>query len=270
MIVDGRAIAADILASVKTEAASRGRVLVVRAVTVAPTGPTQSYLRIKSARAEDAGMQLEVVELPANAQTEEVIAAVRAPGADAVIVQMPLPELVNAQFVMDEIPLEQDADVLSTLAYEYFIYGHEGAVIPPVTAAVKEVLDRSKVDVVGKRVVVVGAGKLVGQPTAAWLERMGADVSVVTRSSGDHSLLPHADIIITGAGAPGIITPDQIKDGVVLIDAGTTESSGAIVGDIHPSCAEKASVFTPVPGGIGPISVACLFQNVAKLTRYNN
>jgi methylenetetrahydrofolate dehydrogenase (NADP+) / methenyltetrahydrofolate cyclohydrolase len=265
MIIDGRAIAADILASAKSSVASLGRELVVRAVVMQPNAATHSYLRIKGARAEDAGMRLEIVLVPDNATTEEVMDAVATPGSDAVIVQLPLPESVTASLIIDEIPLSKDADVLSKIAYENFAYRKEGALLPPVVAAIKEVLSRNSVEIAGKRAVILGSGKLVGQPAAAWLEEMGADILVLTRQSESLAELAHADIVILGAGSPHLVKPEMLKKGVVLIDAGTSESAGAIVGDADPACADVASLFTPVPGGMGPIAVACLFQNAALL-----
>ena len=105
----------------------------------------------------------------------------------------------------------------------------------------------------------------MGQPAAVWFEEMGADIVVLTRQSESLAELAHADIAILGAGSPHLVKPDMLKEGVVLIDAGTSESNGAIAGDADPSCAGVARVFTPVPGGMGPIAVACLFQNVAEL-----
>ena len=113
--------------------------------------------------------------------------------------------------------------------------------------------------------MIVGNGKLVGQPAAVWFEEMGANIDVLTRESKSLEELQNADIVILGAGSPHLVKPEMLKQGVVLIDAGTSESNGAIVGDADPRCAEVASVFTPVPGGMGPIAVACLFQNVAEL-----
>lgn len=272
MIIDGRAISADILAKVKDDiaAAVGGRDVIVRAIVMSPTPATESYLRTKAARAADAGMRLDIVRLPDDATTEDVLNAVRGIGlleVDALIVQLPLPDTINTSLVLDEIPLEKDADVLSRAAYEHFVSRNEGALLPPVVGAIKEVLERSNVSIAGKRAAIVGSGRLVGQPAQVWLQAEGADVTVVTRQSGDMSELANADIIISGAGSPHLITPDQIKDGVVLIDAGTSESNGAITGDADPTCAEKASVFTPVPGGMGPIAVACLFQNAARLVQ---
>jgi methylenetetrahydrofolate dehydrogenase (NADP+)/methenyltetrahydrofolate cyclohydrolase len=259
MIVDGKQIATEILNTTKEKVASLGRVAVVRAITVSPNAATESYLRIKSARAADAGMNLEVVKLPDIATTEEVVASVVASGADAVIVQLPLPKGVDTQTVLEAIPAEKDADVLSHAARTAL------TVLPPVADAVREILTRAGVDPRGKNVVVVGKGWLVGDPVAAWLTKSGARVSVMTKESSDFSILKSADIVVSGAGVPHLIKPEMLRQGVVLIDAGTSESDGALAGDADPACAEVASVFTPVPGGVGPIAVACLFRNVLRL-----
>jgi methylenetetrahydrofolate dehydrogenase (NADP+)/methenyltetrahydrofolate cyclohydrolase len=267
MIIDGRAISADILAKVKSDiaGANLGREVIVRAIVMQPTPATESYLRVKAARAADAGMRMEIVRVPDDGVTEDVLQAIHAAGADAIIVQLPLPATINSNLVLDEIPFSQDADVLSKEAYEHFAHRNEGALVPPVVGAIKEVLSRSNIAIKGKRAVIVGSGRLVGLPAQVWLEAEGADVVVLTRQSGEFAKLAHADIIVSGAGSPHLITPDQIKEGVVLIDAGTSESNGSIAGDADPACAGKASIFTPVPGGMGPIVVACLFQNVAQL-----
>jgi methylenetetrahydrofolate dehydrogenase (NADP+)/methenyltetrahydrofolate cyclohydrolase len=265
MIIDGRAIAADILEHVKERLAAIDREIVVRAVVVQPSAVTESYLRTKTKQAEKAGMRMEIVRLDVAATTEEVVAAVEAQGADAVIVQLPLPEDLDAVQILDAIPLTQDADVLSHAAFERFAAGEPDALLPPVTSALREVLILSGQSPSEKSAVVIGSGKLVGQPAALWLTHAGAVVSVIDLDGGDWSLLQEADIVVLGAGSAGLLKPEHIKDGVVILDGGTSESNGSLVGDADPVCAEKSSVFTPVPGGIGPISVACLFQNVAEL-----
>lgn len=210
-------------------------------------------------------MQLELIRLKEGSTTEDIMRAILLPGADAVIVQLPLPESIDTSQVLDSIPLAQDADVLSRSAHERFESGDADALLPPVVGAVKEILERAHVEPTGKRAVVIGNGWLVGEPCAAWLHAKGAEVHVVTLESGDLSFLKEAEIIVSGAGSPGLIKPEHLTPGVVLIDAGTSESGGAIVGDADASCAEIASVFTPVPGGVGPIAVACLFKNAAEL-----
>ncbi len=259
MIIDGRQIASEILAATRTRVAAFGRMPVVRAITVAPNAATESYLRIKAAQAEAAGMTLEVVRLPEIATDEDIIQAIHASGADAVIVQLPLPSSFNTKKILDAIPQEKDADVLSRAA-------RAGTLLPPVAAAVKEILEHAHIKVENKNAVVVGKGWLVGDPVAAWLTHMGARVKVLTRESGDlTNAFKNADIVISGAGVAYLIKPNMLKQSVALIDAGTSESDGALAGDADPACAEVASVFTPVPGGVGPIAVACLFSNVADL-----
>ena len=273
MIIDGRAMAAEIVAATRESIRSLNRELVVRAVVASPTAATESYLRTKSTQAHEAGMHMEIVRVPENATDQEVMDKIMEAGADSVLVQLPLPQTFNQRLILDEIPLAKDADVLSAAAYEKFVYREESSLLPPVTAAIKEVLMRSysessddwTKDIAGKRAVVLGSGRLVGQPAAVWLEEMGADVVVLTKNSGGLEEMLQADILVLGAGSPHLVRPNMIKEGVVLIDAGTSESNGAIAGDADPSCAEKARIFTPVPGGMGPIAVACLFQNVALL-----
>lgn len=264
MIVDGRALAGEILKETKERVALLERVPVVRAVTCAPSAATLSYLRIKGLRAEDAGMTLDVVHMPEEASEEELIEAIHAPGADAIIVQLPLPDGIDTSRVVNAISQDKDADVLSDAAYHAFLEDDD-ALLPPVVAAVETILEQHYVDVMGARAVVVGQGKLVGLPVAAWLMRNGAQVATLTRESASLEPLLEAEIVVSGAGAPHLITPEHIKEGVVLIDAGTSESDGQMVGDIDPSCAAKAAVITPVPGGVGPIAVACLFRNVVLL-----
>jgi methylenetetrahydrofolate dehydrogenase (NADP+)/methenyltetrahydrofolate cyclohydrolase len=265
MIVDGRAIAADILEETKARAAKLGRVPLVRAITANPSPATLSYLKIKAAKAADAGMRLEVVTLPDGAPYAAYEEALRSPGADAIIVQLPLPEGIDSESLVNSIPLTLDADVLSLYATSAFMNQERGAVLPPVVAAIAEVFSRTSTAVTGRRAVVVGQGKLVGKPAAVWLNQQGADVIVITKESIDRSAIAQADILVLGTGSPGIVGPNDCKDGVVLIDAGTSEQGGQMVGDADPACAQKAAVFTPVPGGMGPIAVACLFRNVVIL-----
>ena len=264
MIADGRKIASDILAEVKECVGSMSPI--VRAITVQPSPATESYLRIKMQRAEEGGMQLEVVKLPDDADEDAIIAAIAAPGADAVIVQLPIPEALDVQKILNAIPLSKDADVLSDAAYARFESGEEGALVPPVAAGVLEILSRTGVDVAGKKTVVVGRGQLVGKPCAIALSRLGAEVTTVNRETKNpEELYKAADIIVSGVGKSYLVTPDVIREGVVLIDAGTSGANGAVSGDIDPACAQIASVFTPVPGGVGPVAVSCLFSNTARL-----
>jgi methylenetetrahydrofolate dehydrogenase (NADP+) / methenyltetrahydrofolate cyclohydrolase len=182
---------------------------------------------------------------------------------DGLIVQLPLPDGIDVNSVISEIPIPKDVDGISSRAGE-----HARIVHAPVALAVQEILATAGIKVAGKRAVVVGTGRLVGMPTAQMLEAQGADVTRYTLSEGTFEDIAYADILVLGAGDPHFIKPEHIKEGVVLIDAGTSESAGMVMGDAHPSCAQKASLFTPVPGGVGPIAVAMIFRNMLDLVEH--
>lgn len=258
MIVDGKAIAEDLY----TELEKR-RALIKRAVqlgiVVAGIDPViESFVGIKMRCAKRLDIDMPRVDLDAGADTEDIIDAVRklAPDVDGLIVQLPLPKNVDVNAALSAIPDDKDVDAISPLAE---------LIEAPVALAVVEILQRSGIDLKGKRAVVVGAGRLVGAPTAKLLKKLGASVSMFTLEEGSIEDLKDADIVVSGAGNPGFIKPEHIKEGVALIDAGTSELSGKVVGDCDPACAEKAAVFTPVPGGVGPVAVAMIFKNLFDL-----
>ncbi|HEX8947230.1 MAG TPA: bifunctional 5,10-methylenetetrahydrofolate dehydrogenase/5,10-methenyltetrahydrofolate cyclohydrolase [Candidatus Paceibacterota bacterium] len=266
MIIDGKKLATDVLARIREEVAELPRAPKLRVVMAGTHPAIESFVRIKERRAQEAGIEFAVQHFPDDVSTDVLVAAVKEGDEDALIVQLPLPAHVDTDAVLAAIPLEKDADVLSPEAYTRFEVNTPGALVPPVVFAVREVLATHAVSLPGTRAVVVGRGRLVGKPVAEWLLHEGAQVEVVTRSSGNlTAALRAADIIVSGAGVPKLITPELIQSGVVLIDAGTSESSGVIVGDIDPACAEKAALLTPVPGGIGPLTVVGLLANTLAL-----
>lgn len=274
MIIDGRALAEEVLARAKTLVQVLPHPPRVLAIVANKTPATKSYLAIKAKRAADAGCMLEELHFDVHtATTEELRIAVLYADADAIIVQLPLPGGIDTKKVCDAIPIEKDADVLSSAARTQFeMKGlRNPSLLPPVVGAVREIFRTQGIEPREKTAVVIGRGFLVGAPVATWLAREGSHVTVLTRTSEDFAAaLRAADIIVSGAGSPHLIKPEMLRQGVVLIDAGTSESGGTIVGDADPSCADKCSLFTPVPGGVGPLAVACLFANVVTLAERKN
>ena len=261
MIVDGNKIAEDMYATLKTRHAHFKRSLNL-GIIVGGTDPViESFVRIKARAAKHLDVQMVRVDLPAEATTEDTIEAVRAlaPQVDGLIVQLPLPKSIDTNAILSEIPHDKDVDAINPVAE------NENLVDSPVALAVVEILKRFGVPIRGKCVVVVGNGRLVGAPAAALLKKLGAEVSKFTLEQGSIEDLKDADIVVLGAGNPGFIKPEHIKEGVALIDAGASESKGKVVGDADPACAKKASLFTPVPGGVGPIAVAMIFRNLFDL-----
>lgn len=255
MIIDGKKIAEELYRQLEVR---RRRIAAARlgAVVVGNDPVIDSFVRIKERAAKRLQVELEREALPATSTTEEVVAAVgrRVGKTDGIIVQLPLPRAVDADIVLAAIPPSHDVDGV----------GERPLVVPPVARAIAQILEEAHVDPAGKRAVVVGAGRLVGVPAAALLREKGASVFVLKK--GDSlSMLKDADIVVSGAGAPGLITPEYLKEGVVLIDAGTSEQGGVLKGDADPACAGVARVFTPVPGGVGPVAVAMIFKNLFDL-----
>jgi methylenetetrahydrofolate dehydrogenase (NADP+)/methenyltetrahydrofolate cyclohydrolase len=176
-------------------------------------------------------------------------------GMVGMVVQLPLPSNINTKMVLDSVPARFDIDGLST-----------GTLFTaPVAGAVEEIFNRKNINPAGKKVLVVGSGKLVGEPVRSLLVSLGADVVMVDNSTDITELTKlskRAYIIVSGTGVPGLIQPNMISNECVLIDAGTSTQNGGVVGDIAYECKEKAKYFARTPGGVGPVTVAVLFKNL--------
>lgn len=262
MIADGRAIAENMY-----EALARRRALFDREVKlgilVCDADPViESFVRIKTRAAARLNIEMVRIDMPTDIDTDTAIQKVKdfSKDVDALIVQLPLPKSLDTNAILAAIPLDKDVDALNPSVKE-----DEHPVFAPVALAVVEILERSNVVIKGARAVVIGAGRLVGAPSAVLLKRLGAQVSMFTLKEGSIDDLKGADIVVCGAGNPGFIKPEHIKEGVAIVDAGASESKGRVVGDADPACAERASVFTPVPGGVGPVAVAMIFRNLFDL-----
>lgn len=268
MIIDGRKIAQEIQEQLRREVAARKSPPVVAIVSVGNDPVMARYLSIKKRFAEAVGVGVRHIQFPDSAKEAAILDAIAANAVSGVgiIVQLPLPKTLNKERIVNAIPAEHDPDMLSSVAFEKFEKGAT-ALLPPVTGAFKEILKRHAISLKGKNVVVAGRGQLVGKPTALWCEQEGATVSIVDDRTDDiATYAKNADIIFSGAGVAGLFKPEMIKNGAVILDAGTSEQGGKIVGDADPSCAEKAALFTPTPGGVGPVTVAVMFRNLVMLT----
>lgn len=263
MIIDGKKISEEVIEALVQERTALPPVLRLGVLMGKEDAASASFVKIKERVADKLRVVVVRELLDANSTTEFALRAMErlSKNCAGVIVQMPLPPQINLSDVLAALPPEKDVDAITEE------YKGRSFVRAPVAEAVSEVFVRANVTARGKRAVVVGAGKLVGAPVAALLKELGADVEVITQNEGSPTSLKTADIVVLGAGDPGFVKPEMLKEGVVLIDAGTSEASGRLVGDAAPECAEVASVFTPVPGGIGPIAVAMIFKNLFILAK---
>jgi len=263
-MIDGKQIAEEIYTDLAPKFTSLGKKVRLGIVVVGANAVIESFVSIKTRAAERLGIEMARVNVPETNNAEKIEEAIDGlvDTCDAVIVQLPLPHGIDTNAMLARVPKEKDVDALNPNVPE-----GERPVHAPVALAVVEILKRSGVDVAGKRTVVIGAGRLVGAPSAWLLKSLGANVSMFTLEEGSIEDLKDADIVVSGAGSPGMIKPEHIKEGVALIDAGTSELNKKITGDADPACAEKASIFTPVPGGVGPVAVAMIFMNLYSLVR---
>lgn len=263
ILVDGKALAANLLMEVADQVETLEVPPHLVVITCAPNFETKKYLDLKQGKARALGIDMTLEELPANSTTNEVQVAVREAVAhsNGVIVQLPLPSAIDTTAVLQAVPTSHDVD-----AFSYA--GEPAAVLPPVVGAIDLIARAHSVSWTGKQVAVFGQGRLVGAPAAAYAEAAGAEVTILTEASTDAAAVALAsDIIILGVGKPNLLTPEMVKEGVVVFDAGASEDGGLLVGDADPAVAEKASLFTPVPGGIGPMTIALLFYNLVELQK---
>jgi methylenetetrahydrofolate dehydrogenase (NADP+) / methenyltetrahydrofolate cyclohydrolase len=262
-IVDGRALALQIKNKIAHEVAGLSSAPTLAIVACDPNFETQKYLELKQGIAKTLGIKIQTGILPSESTTESIIEAVAsaAQDSDGVIVQLPLPTHIDTVRVLASIPNGKDVD-----AFSY--RGEETSILPPVVGAIDYISKQYQLDWQDKQVVIFGSGRLVGAPTLHYAKGKGVRVEVINAKTSNEDIIrltKQADIIVLGVGQQNLLLLDMVKEGVVVFDAGASEDGGVLVGDAHKDVANKASIFTPVPGGIGPLTIAILFSNLLKL-----
>lgn len=270
-LLDGKKLADEILSGLKEEVSKLNKKIKLGIVLVGDNTVSEKYIERKKKIGEGLGVEVRVYKYGADITTkklrEQIGVVCRVPNMGGVIVQLPLPEHINTQGVLDAVLPEKDVDVLGAKALGKFYVG-KSSVMPPTVAGIIKLLEEYKIEVKGKTVAVVGQGRLVGKPATIVFEQMGATVLTINEfTENKEELIKKADIIVSGVGRPGLITKKMVKEGVVVIDAGTTAENGKLVGDVSKDVAEVASYITPVPGGVGPMTVAMLFWNLVELNK---
>jgi len=268
MIVDGRAIAEALKEKLRHELTHRDNLPSLGVVVATSDLATRKFVERKRQFGESIGIKIEIRELSSAATTEELVRIIQALAKvhSGIVVQLPLPADADADAVRNAIPLSHDVDAISDAAVRQFEQG-ELPILPPVVGAISEIVKQYSVVVSNKRVVIIGSGRLVGKPAAVWFRQHDAKVTAIEKTHDVADVIKGADIIVLGAGSPRLLKPHMIKEGAVVFDAGTSEASGKLSGDADVACAEQALLFTPVPGGIGPITVAVIFRNLLALSK---
>jgi methylenetetrahydrofolate dehydrogenase (NADP+)/methenyltetrahydrofolate cyclohydrolase len=299
IILDGRKLNEKVLAGVKREIQNRKLKLKLAVIFVGDNKVSGVYLRKKQEACESAGIGFQVFGFPEDVSESGLKQGIEKiildPSNSGIVIQLPLPfdNLITRSF-LNLIPAERDPDCLNQKSFEAFREG-KNPVLPPVVSAIAKFVKEYRIDLKGKNAVVVGKGRLVGLPASIWLEQQGAKVVVCDSKTEDIAAeTQKADIIVSGAGKSGLITGAMIKRGAVVIDCGTSTEkklasapqSGTTVlqkltfsnkasawqsrtvGDVDfESVFEKADYISPVPGGVGPLAVACLLENLLELKK---
>ena len=296
-ILDGAAIAAAIKQDVKTEVealAAQGIRPGLAAVLVGNVAASEIYVRNKVQSCEEVGIYSDLITPPTTVTTEEMLELIAALNArediDGILVQLPLPAHVDAKRLLDAIAPEKDADGFHPINAGRLQSGRP-ALAPCTPAGVIEILKRSKISIAGKHAVVVGRSDIVGKPAAILLLHENATVTLCHSKTADlGAITRQADILVAAIGRPGFITPEMVKPGGTLIDVGINrlntreefnrffkgnakreaafaKRGSVIVGDIHPAAFEIAGAYTPVPGGVGLLTVAMLMANTVRAAK---
>ena len=285
-IIDGKAIAAQIRQEVASEVlAMKGKGVTpgLAFVLVGEHPASQVYVRMKGKACEEVGFVSRTDRLPAETTEAELLGLLGQLNSDpafhGILVQLPLPDHINEATIIESIAPAKDVDGFHPVNVGKLVVG-ENTLRPCTPAGIQELLIRSGIDPAGKHVVVVGRSNIVGKPIANMLvqKQAGANavVTIVHTGAADlRAYLPQADILIAAVGRPEVIRGEDLKPGVVVIDVGinriddaTTKSGYRIVGDVDFSSASAvASAITPVPGGVGPMTIAMLLRNTLKACR---
>ncbi len=277
--LSGKAVAKAVRADVADRVAKlgeRGKSVGLATILVGDDPASRVYVGSKHKAAEKAGMLSFDYHLPADSSQDDVEGRIRRcnrnPQIDGMILQLPLPDGLDGHAAVEHIDPDKDADGLHPHSLGKLVLSQDGPV-PATPQGIMEILDFYDVETAGKVAVVIGRSFLVGRPMALLLGAKGTDATVVlahSRTRDLPDLARTADILIAAVGRPGMVTGDWVKPGATVVDVGINRVDGSVVGDVdHESVAEVAGGLTPVPGGVGPMTVACLLRNtVAAAERF--
>jgi methylenetetrahydrofolate dehydrogenase (NADP+)/methenyltetrahydrofolate cyclohydrolase len=270
-ILDGKALAASIkrdLATRTTALKAKGMTPGLGTVLVGDDAGSHSYVAGKHRDCHEVGINSIRVDLPASATQADVLAAIKdlnaAPECTGYIVQLPLPNGINTQIILDAIDPAKDADGLHPFNLGRLVAGYE-APLPCTPRGIVELINHYKIPLSGAEVVVIGRGLTVGRPLGLLLTRKQENATVTLTHTGTKDLAAHtkrADIVIAAIGKAHFLTAEMIKPGATVLDVGISRTGAGLLGDVDPGVMNVASFVAPMPGGVGPMTRAMLLTNV--------
>jgi|SRR5579884_3858604 len=270
-LIKGKPIADRIRAEVAEQVREIGHIGLVT-VLVGDDPASEVYIRLKHKAAVEAGIDATDLRLSADTSEVELLEKVEEldsdQDVDAILVQLPLPKQIDEARIIRALAPAKDVDGFHPFNAGQLYLGRP-TLVPATPLGVMAMLAEHRIDLDGARAVVIGRSDIVGKPMAHLLMQANATVTIChshTKDLARHTL--DADVLVAAVGVPAMVSPDMVKTGSVVVDVGINRTDAGIVGDVDPGAAEIAAYLTPVPGGVGPMTIACLLQNAVRCARY--
>lgn len=272
--IDGKAFSQTVLEKIKGEHSQLkekyGKPAGLAVVIVGNNPASQVYVKNKIRACENVGFYSENIELDENISEKELLQEInklnKNDRINGILVQLPLPAHINELKIIDSISPEKDVDGFHVSNIGKMVIGDETGFLSCTPYGIMQLLEEYKIEIAGKDAVIIGRSNIVGKPMALMLIQKGATVQICNSNTKDlRKKLNEADIIIVAAGVPKLLKKEDVKEGAVVIDVGINRVDGKICGDVdYEEVAEKTSYITPVPGGVGPMTIASLIKNTFK------
>ena len=277
-LIDGKIISAAVKERVKNEVAAlneRGVTTGLAVIIVGEDPASKVYVSNKKKACEALGIISEEYALPENTTQEELLSLIdtlnKKESINGILCQLPLPKHLDEEIVINAISAEKDVDAFHPVNVGKIMQGNYDFV-PCTPAGIMEMLDYEGIDISGKTCVVIGRSNIVGKPMSMLLLHKNGTVTIChSRTQNLKEVCKNADILVAAVGRPNFVTADMVKDGAVVIDVGINRVDGKLIGDVKfDEVSEKASYITPVPGGVGPMTIAMLMQNTLTAAKKQN
>jgi methylenetetrahydrofolate dehydrogenase (NADP+)/methenyltetrahydrofolate cyclohydrolase len=271
-IIDGKALGAKVREEVAASVAELGHVGLAT-VLVGDDPASHIYIDLKQKAAQKAGMEARDLKLPADTSEEDLLATIAEvnadDGIDGLLVQLPLPDHIDENRIIEAISPEKDVDGIHPLNAGRLYLGRP-TLVPGTPLGIMRMLDEYEIPLEGARAVVVGRSAIVGKPMAHLLLQRNATVTICHSRTQDlqrHTL--DADVLVAAVGRTHLVSADMVKAGATVIDVGMNREEGSrkVLGDVDPGAMEEAAYMTPVPGGVGPMTIAMVLQNAVTAAR---
>ena len=272
VILDGKSLSQRVLNKLKDDVASLDKTPTLVVVLVGENPASQIYVNIKEKKAKSIGVNSSVIKYPEDITEAELLAKIQElnenEDVDAILVQLPLPEHICSKKVLNTISPKKDVDGFTPENAGRLAVGMVPYAYPCTPKGIVRLLEEYEIEIVGKHVVIVGRSNIVGKPMAQMMLNRNATVTICHSHTKDlEKITKTADILISAVGVSNVIKKNMVKKNAVVVDVGISKSDGKVYGDVAKDVESVASFITPVPGGVGPMSIATLMSNTVELAK---